>query len=194
MCEHIGYEANNLFVCGTAVVAMADRPPSQEKNVVLAAYLLHARNLLGFLVASDSPWENDVFAYDYFPGGQGGMGGAVLTRRYGRALGMKVSEVYSHISTRIGHVGLQRLVKVSWLPQVIASGLGEAFYKFLKAVSPEYRSAIQVHLAPDLRQPKIWLPVPNTGLTVGATGPGPPPTTTVPRAPKPRKPSGPQGV
>jgi hypothetical protein len=122
---HLAYEINEFVVD-------AERLPSvrttEYNNPVLEAFLIHARVLLDFFYAkADAPERprpgNQAYAFQFVEGGEEAWDEIAPRDKCKELFGHDLQDLYTTISTRIGHLTVERLDKVGWYGDDIVRGL-----------------------------------------------------------------------
>lgn len=130
MVEHIAFDMGQLARQHALVPNGTAR--SAAETASLYSFLLHARNLLGFYFPPPpkDQRDGDVFAADYVEGFE--VEGAPDDER--------ISAVRKGISTRVAHICVLRMEKVSWPISDYFTVLTSARDSFLKQLPLAYRS------------------------------------------------------
>ena len=94
------FRARNLphvILVATGTGRIEDKKETFEKNVLIEAFCVHARNLVEFLYNSGSPHANSLLAVHYFDAG-------VWTKRRND----EMDELYTRVSCEIDHLTTDR--------------------------------------------------------------------------------------
>jgi hypothetical protein len=165
---HISYEINELLVDARRLPTVAP----ENNNPVLEALLIHARVLLGFFYAKEeAPAKvdatgnvsvparkrpgNEVYAFEFVDGGEEAWN-ALAPRENVRSLfGRDLRALYTTISTRIGHLTVERIDKVGWYGDDMVRGLSHLIRLWRENLTADAEAALeagQAHEADRARQ------------------------------------------
>jgi hypothetical protein len=136
MVEHVAYDMRELEA-QYWVVAIEGGPSGSARNAAVLAFLIHARNLLGFYwpPPGKDQREGDVFAYDFVPG--------LKIAQPNNA--QSLSDLKKAISTRVAHVCLLRAERLQWVANVIRGSLSRGRAEFLVDLAEPYRAEFAKH-------------------------------------------------
>ena len=136
MVEHVAYDMNELEAQYRAV-AIEGGPTGSARNAAVLAFLVHARNLLGFYwpPPSKDQREGDVFAYDFVPRLE------IAEPNNDQSL----SDLKKAISTRVAHICLLRAERLQWVANVIRVPLSLGRAEFLVDLAEPYRTEFAKH-------------------------------------------------
>lgn len=143
LAEHVTYDVKMMARAHDAIYDQRSDPDPVGSNMALESYLIHARNLLEFYYpgAAKHRRRGHVYAFCFLQGGEDRW--ELLNDRTGfeSRLGHDVREIHNAISTRIGHVSIDRLNKVGWVLAPISGELLHTSTLFRDALRYPYRQA-----------------------------------------------------
>lgn len=142
--EHLAYEVRqlrwDLEKLYSVWNAMHGATPTRllEGTAYFEAALVHARNLIEFLIHSDSPHQDALTPGDF---GLGHYDHAAAAKRFEDEVGLSPDQVYSDICTYVSHLSRARSLGVPyWELQPIEAGLLALVEAFIDAVESQGRA------------------------------------------------------
>ena len=135
MVEHVAYDITELESQFTTL--RRGEAQSSARNAAVLAFLIHARNLLGFYWPPTPGRQRagDVFAFDFMPG-------LIIHPPSTRE---SVPELKKAISTRVAHICLLRAERLQWTANVINGVVRDATAAFLVNLPEPFRSEFTKH-------------------------------------------------
>lgn len=129
MVPHVAYDMKQLNAQFEHLPM--GRADTAEEHAAINAFLVHARNLIGFYWPPEEKdrRKGDVFAFDFVPGLEIEQPDSDQT----------VHDLKGIISKRTAHICLDRIDTVAWAPVPIHQALDDAGSQFLARVEEPYR-------------------------------------------------------